>query len=309
MSDDDSTTVNDDSPIEDDPIEGASADDVPTEDAMSKDCAAEDGAVADGEAEDGAVADGAAADGAVADGAAADGAAEDGAAEDGAAEVAKSQSLAEALDRFQIELPPAMIAQLDLYCSVLWEWNTKLNLTRHTDYDTFVARDVIDTLMLSELLAPDEEILDIGSGGGVPGITLGIIRPDLSISLAESVGKKAEVLNDIVSQVNLPQAVFAERAESLLDEFRYDALTCRAVGPLWKICKWLDPHWGAFRRLLAIKGPKWVEERKEARHLGFLNKAELRKASEYTTPGTNSQSFILKMWRKGTTEPTPEIKE
>jgi 16S rRNA (guanine527-N7)-methyltransferase len=219
----------------------------------------------------------------------------------------KSQSLPEALDKFQIELPAQVVEQLDLYCRVLWEWNTKLNLTRHTDYDTFVARDVVDTLMLSELLAPDEEVLDIGSGGGVPGITLGIIRPDLSIGLAESVGKKAEVLNDIVSQVRVPQAVFAERAESLLEEFRYDALTCRAVGPLWKICKWFEPHWGAFRRLLAIKGPKWVDERKEARHRGFLNKAEMRKASEYIMPGTESRSFILKLWRKGTPEPTPEI--
>ena len=53
---------------------------------------------------------------------------------------------------------------LESYCQLLWEWNEKINLTRHTDYERFVARDVVDTLQLAKLILPDEEVIDIGSG-------------------------------------------------------------------------------------------------------------------------------------------------
>ena len=83
---------------------------------------------------------------------------------------------------------------LERYCELLWEWNEKINLTRHTDYEKFVARDLVDSLAFAEFLEPGEKVLDVGSGGGVPGVVLAIVRPDLKVSLADSVGKKAKVL-------------------------------------------------------------------------------------------------------------------
>ena len=91
----------------------------------------------------------------------------------------------------RIELPDEQAALLEQYCRLLWDWNTKINLTRHTDYQTFVARDLVDSLALAEFLEPGERVLDVGTGGGVPGIVLAIVRPDLAVSLSESVGKKA----------------------------------------------------------------------------------------------------------------------
>jgi 16S rRNA (guanine527-N7)-methyltransferase len=75
-------------------------------------------------------------------------------------------------------------------------------------------------------------VLDVGTGGGVPGIVLAILRDDLDISLCESVQKKARVVEQFVRQLELPCAVHAERAEKLLDDFRYDVLVARAVGPI-----------------------------------------------------------------------------
>ena len=77
---------------------------------------------------------------------------------------------------------------------LLWEWNEKINLTRHTDYEKFVGRDLVDSLAFAEFLEQGEKVLDVGSGGGVPGVVLAIVRPDLKISLSDSVGKKAKVL-------------------------------------------------------------------------------------------------------------------
>lgn len=214
-----------------------------------------------------------------------------------------SETLQTALDARGLELPAEQVEQLQRYCGMLWEWNERLNLTRHLDYDTFVARDLNDTIQLATLLGQGEQVLDIGSGGGVPGIPLGIIRPDLDLSLAESVGKKAKALESMVDALQMPVTVYADRAEKVLDDFRYDTLTCRAVGPLWKICTWFDGHWHSIGQLLAIKGPKWVDERGEARHRGLLGNVELRCAHSYPMAGTDSDSVILKLWRKGAPEP------
>jgi 16S rRNA (guanine527-N7)-methyltransferase len=214
-----------------------------------------------------------------------------------------SDTLQTALARHQLELPDDQVAQLDRYCHLLWEWNEKLNLTRHTDYEKFASRDVLDSVQLSRVLEPGEEVLDVGSGGGVPGIILAIIRPDLQISLSESVAKKAQVLDTIVQELDLSTPIYHSRAEDVLEDFAFDALIARAVGPLWKMCTWFAPHWHCFGRLLAIKGPRWVEERREARQRGLLRNVNLRKAAVYPMPSTDSESVILKLWAKHPGDP------
>src|SRR5947208_12047185 len=112
-------------------------------------------------------------------------------------------TLDEALKRHGLQLPADQIERLDQYCRLLWDWNTKLNLTRHTDYEKFVERDVVDTLQLAAHLREGEEVLDVGTGGGVPGVVLAILHPDLKMSLCDSVAKKARAVKSIVKDLNL----------------------------------------------------------------------------------------------------------
>jgi len=210
----------------------------------------------------------------------------------------QEETLTAALARYALELPEPQVALLDRYCRQLWDWNTKLNLTRHTDYDKFVSRDLVDSLEISRLLEPGQSVLDVGTGGGVPGIVLAILRPDLRISLCESVTKKAHAVEAIIRELGLDVPMYNERAEKVVSQVRFDVLVARAVGPLWKICRWLQSHWGEFGCLLAVKGPRWVEERGEARHRGLLHAVELRKAASYPMPGTNSESVILSLRRE-----------
>jgi len=203
--------------------------------------------------------------------------------------------LSAALAQFEIELPEEFVGSLERYRRLLLDWNERLNLTRHTDPQAFVARDVVDSIHLANLLDEAEEVLDIGTGGGVPGVILAILRPDLRVSLCESVAKKAKAVDRIVDELQLPVPVHHARAEELLDEFRYDTLTARAVAPLSKLVGWLAPHWHSFRRLLVIKGPRWVEERGDARHQGLMHHVELRVAAEYLTPSTGAENVILSL--------------
>jgi 16S rRNA (guanine527-N7)-methyltransferase len=213
-----------------------------------------------------------------------------------------SATLAQALQRWQVAVDVAAIPPLEKYCQLLWQHNEVLNLTRHTTYDLFVTRDLVDALQLSAQLRPDEDILDIGSGGGVPGIPLAILRPDLRVSLAESVGKKAKALEEVVAELRLPVTVFAERAERLLDDLRFDAGVTRAVGSISKLTQWFRGNWISLGRLLAIKGPKWVEEQAEAQAAGLLKNLQVKVAHQYKVPGQDWESVILKIWPKGNRE-------
>ena len=207
------------------------------------------------------------------------------------------QTLRDTLARHAIELPDQQVDLLDRYCQLLWDHNSRLNLTRHTDYEKFVGRDVIDSLQVANLLESGAEVLDVGTGGGVPGVIISILRPDVQVELCESIAKKAEAVDAIVKQLDLPVALHHARAEELLDDLRYHFVVARAVGPLWKILRWMQPHWASVGKLLLIKGPAWVEERQDARARGLLFQLELRRLAVYPMPGTDSEGVVLGVWR------------
>ena len=194
-------------------------------------------------------------------------------------------SLRETLAKYEIEIPEPMVEQLEEFCRLEWAWNEKMNLTRHTTYEKFVTRDVLDTLALSEFLAPEERVLDVGSGGGVPGILLAILRPDVHVAMAECVAKKAKVLMEIVDEMKLPMYVFGGLGQDILGNYKFHTLTFRAVASLKKILEWFRQDWEHFDRMLLVKGPRWVGERGEARHYNLLKGLALRKLKEYTIPG------------------------
>jgi len=211
---------------------------------------------------------------------------------------APTDNLTAALAACRIELPDEQVSQVRRYCELLWEWNAKLNLTRHTDYEKFVSRDVVDSRAFAEHLGPDEKILDVGTGGGVPGVLLAIFRPDLRVWLSESVGKKARVVAEIVGRLGLDVPVIEGRAEDLLGPALFNTLVVRAVAPLAKLLRWFRPHWDGLDRLLVLKGPAWVKERGEARHLGLLGDLALRKLMSYPIPGTGAESVLLQICPK-----------
>lgn len=210
---------------------------------------------------------------------------------------AGSQSLSEALAAHQIDLPEDQIEQLEAYCRALWEMNTKLNLTRHTTWDKFVARDLVDSQWLERYLDSGERVLDVGTGGGVPGIVLAILRPDLEVSLCDSVAKKARAVKEIVEQLGLSVTVHHAPVQAVLAEHEFDTLVCRAVAPIPKLLFWLQPHWDAFQQLLLIKDPNWTAEREEASQRKQLNFVRIQQIASYPLAGTESESVILQVRR------------
>ncbi|GAB6187054.1 16S rRNA (guanine(527)-N(7))-methyltransferase RsmG [Thermopirellula anaerolimosa] len=219
---------------------------------------------------------------------------------DSSADSVSGDALQVAARDLGIELTAQQAHLLAAYCRFLWSWNEKINLTRHTDVAKFVRRDLLDTWVFARAIQPDEIVVDVGTGGGVPGVPLTILRPDLRVFLCETVAKKARVVHDIVSQLGLPVPVLHGRIEEFLREGRWEfnSLLFRAVAPLSKILYWVQPHWGKFDRLLILKGPRWVEERGEARHFGHLRGLALRVLDRYEMPDTAAESFLLQIAQK-----------
>ena len=125
---------------------------------------------------------------------------------------------AAALQSHSMEIDEPIAERLESYARILWNWNEQLNLTRHTSWDLFVGRDLRDCLQLAPLLETGEEVLDLGSGNGIPGIPLAILRPDVEISLAESVSKRANALGAMVEELELPVPIYGARGEDLLED-------------------------------------------------------------------------------------------
>jgi 16S rRNA (guanine527-N7)-methyltransferase len=185
--------------------------------------------------------------------------------------------------------------RLNAYCQMLWEWNSRINLTRHTDYESFVTRDLHDSRQLLKHLQSTKSVLDIGSGGGVPGIVMAILQPGLAISLCESTQKKAAALESMVSHLGLQIPVLAQRAEDIIRAQKFETITARAVAPLPKILAWFRPHRKQFRRLVLIKGPNWTTERDTAEDEGLLRRVQIDIVDSYETIGRDGESVILEV--------------
>src|SRR3954469_15006798 len=115
--------------------------------------------------------------------------------------------LKEQLAARNIPVSDEQIEKLDLYRRLLWSWNERMNLTRHTTLEKFVGRDLVDSFELSKLLEQGERVLDVGTGGGVPGLVIAILRPDLVVNVCDSTQKKARAVEAIVADLELPVRV------------------------------------------------------------------------------------------------------
>ena len=177
--------------------------------------------------------------------------------------------LHEALQQAGLPVPKKAEADLLCYLDELLRWNQRINLTAITDPATAVEKHLVDSLTLLPLLKGDERMLDLGSGGGLPGIPLKIARPGLHVVSVDAVRKKIDFQRHIVRQLGLsgfyPLHVRAEELAGCPEAaVLFDLGVTRAVGPLVDLADLAFPCLGVEGRLIAMKGPEGEREVEKA---------------------------------------------
>lgn len=140
-------------------------------------------------------------------------------------------------------------------------WNTKINVISRKDIDALYERHVLHSLSLSKFVQfkSGAQIMDLGCGGGFPGIPLAIIFPEVSFTLIDSIGKKIKVVNEISLALDLKNVeAFHQRANKVQGVF--DFVITRAVAPMVDLVKWtrekykIEQNHAIENGLIALKG-------------------------------------------------------
>jgi len=142
------------------------------------------------------------------------------------------------------------------------------------------SRHFPESAAFAEGLPPTARLLDIGSGGGLPGLIIAIVRPEIEVHLLEATGKKARFLAEVGSKLALDVTIHHGRAEDLAKAplaRSFDVVTSRAVAPMGRLAGWCAPYLNAGGRIHAIKGERWEEELEGAR--GAIGHSGLRVSS------------------------------
>jgi len=149
-----------------------------------------------------------------------------------------------------LELTDSMMAQLEQYVSLLLEWNAKVNLVSRKDEENVWGGHILHALsLLFRIRLPEKiRVIDLGSGGGLPGIPLAIANPGWSVGLLDSIQKKCAAVQDIVTRMELAPRVevIAGRAEEKVAMEKrtgtIDVVVARGVAPLADLVKWSKPY-------------------------------------------------------------------
>lgn len=154
--------------------------------------------------------------------------------------------------------------RLNIYLDEMLRWNKKVNLTSITNYSEAVEKHIIDSLYLLKYLIRCHNIVDMGSGAGLPGIPISICLPEIKITSVDSVGKKINFQKHIKRLLRLDnyKALEArvENIANLLPDQRVDLVTARAFASIGKLVEYASPLLSSGGVLLAMKGSEGEQE-------------------------------------------------
>jgi 16S rRNA (guanine(527)-N(7))-methyltransferase RsmG len=211
-------------------------------------------------------------------------------------------------EKFHVELSQDQIQKLDGYSRILLEENKRVNLTGYKDLKTLLEKGILDS-MLPILGIRREKIpiwVDVGSGGGLPGIPLSILLPQRRFFLLDARAKKVEALEKFIEQLGLEnvEAVWGRLEDpELFSEWKeiYGSspvgLIAKGVGPWPKLSHWMKGSSLKFEKACLLKGPNWEKEWSALAKdvtLSTLAK-EAPKVTSITLPLSGQESFLLEI--------------
>ncbi len=175
----------------------------------------------------------------------------------------------EILQHYFTDFTPQQIQQFAALKSLYTEWNEKINVISRKDMDNFYEHHVLHSLTIATQFEFTEgmEVMDLGCGGGFPGIPLAIFFPGTHFHMVDSINKKLKVVQAVAEAVGLKNVtVQHSRAEDIKNR-KFDVVVSRAVAPLKDLWRWSKPSLkknknapGAANGLICLKGGDLTQE-------------------------------------------------
>ncbi|MEM0953771.1 MAG: 16S rRNA (guanine(527)-N(7))-methyltransferase RsmG [Pseudomonadota bacterium] len=164
--------------------------------------------------------------------------------------------LAAGLELLQLEVSSSALQQLSLYLDLLQRWNSAYNLTAVRDPLAMVDRHLLDSAAILPFIKTDaRKAIDVGTGAGLPGVPLAILKPELTVDLLDSNSKKTRFLFQVKTALGLDNiAARHARAEDWSPDYQYDLVVSRAFAALSDMVRSCSHLCSPGGRLLAMKG-------------------------------------------------------
>ncbi len=168
----------------------------------------------------------------------------------------------ELLLKYFPDLTAQQIERFTALQAIYTEWNEKINVISRKDIENLYERHILHSLSIAKFIQfkNGTKIMDLGTGGGFPGVPLAILYPEVRFHLVDSIGKKLKVIEAVKEQTGLSNVfTFHARAEQM--EYQYDFVVSRAVAPLADLLSWTkgkyspkQGHQGLRNGLICLKG-------------------------------------------------------
>jgi 16S rRNA (guanine527-N7)-methyltransferase len=173
-----------------------------------------------------------------------------------------AQLLKNGVTNLQLDLSQAQQDQLLDYLALLHKWNHVYNLTSVRDPVQMMTLHLLDSLAAVPAFAGAANVLDVGAGGGLPGIVLAIARPDMKVSMIDTVHKKTAFLTQVKVELGLANVtVYTKKVQDLQVKQPFDVITSRAFADLSDFIEWSQHLLAEDGRFIALKGTAPADER------------------------------------------------
>ncbi len=209
-------------------------------------------------------------------------------------------------EKLNIPLNDAQVNKLTNYAKLLVEWNEKINLTAITDNEGIATKHFLDSLTALQTGHVKGRVIDVGTGAGFPGMVLKIARPEIELTLLDSLNKRINFLREVGSELNLDGVEYVHaRAEDGGRDRQYrgqfDTVVSRAVANLTVLSEWCIPYLKRSGYFLALKGPLADEELKDARRAISILGGKIEDVFEADIPFTDLKHKIIIIKKVGQT--------
>lgn len=203
------------------------------------------------------------------------------------------------LERLGVAADGVALDRLARYHALLTEWNARIDLTAVLEPEEMVDRHYLDSAapLALGLIPQGARVIDVGTGAGLPGIPLCILRPDLRVTLLDAQRKRVTFLQAAIEALDLPaQAVHMRAEDAARDEARreaYDVAVSRAVAATPTLLELTLPFVRVGGRAIAWKGPGLQAELEQARRAAHLLGGSLEGVLDAPVPGRDWQHVLL----------------